>query len=66
MQLERVRLKTEMEMLDKAIVITNQHFAKEHGQSDMASLGGGSMGFTKGFSNVPNDASGGNEKSEIN
>ena len=32
----------------------------------MASLGGGSMGFTKGFSNVPNDASGGNEKSEIN
>jgi hypothetical protein len=44
-----------MEMLDKAIEITNQHFAKEHGDSDFASIGGGgSMGFTKGFSNIPN------------
>lgn len=55
MQLERVRLQTEMEMLDKAIYTTNQHYAVEMGASELAEAGKSSdMGFTRGFSNQPN------------
>ena len=57
MQLEKVRLQTEMEMLDKAIYTTNQHYALEMGASEMAEDGKTSdLGFTKGFSNMPNNS----------
>ena len=48
-----------MEMLDKAIYTTNQHYAIEMGASELAEAGKTSdMGFTKGFSHHPNVSGG--------